>query len=73
LERSLDGDKNPHWKGWYDPAKRRQNDGFPAQKCWRRYNKNLKQLCDSFFFKTEDYITIIYRFISFLLLSDSNK
>lgn len=23
------GDKNPKWKGWYDPAKRRPNGGFP--------------------------------------------
>ena len=27
----LKGDKNPKWKGWYDPAKRRPNNGFPTQ------------------------------------------
>lgn len=23
------GDKNPQWRGWYGPAKRRPNGGFP--------------------------------------------
>jgi len=30
LQRSSDGDKNPRWEGWYDPAKRRPNNGFPT-------------------------------------------
>lgn len=30
IKRSFDGDKNPRWKGWYDPAKRRPNNGFPT-------------------------------------------
>lgn len=30
-KRSLDGDKNPRWKGWYAPAKRRPNNGFPTK------------------------------------------
>ena len=24
------GDQNPRWKGWYDPSKRRPNNGFPT-------------------------------------------
>ena len=27
---SLEGDKNPRWQGWYDPANRRPNNGFPT-------------------------------------------
>ena len=30
-KRNIDGDKNERWKGWYDPAKRRPNNGFPTQ------------------------------------------
>ncbi|MGN6508891.1 MAG: glycosyl hydrolase 115 family protein [Chitinophaga sp.] len=26
----LQGDRNPKWKTWYDPAKRRPNNGFPT-------------------------------------------
>ena len=29
-QRSVDGDKNKRWEGWYDPAKRRPNNGFPT-------------------------------------------
>lgn len=29
-QRSMDGDKNKRWEGWYDPAKRRPNNGFPT-------------------------------------------
>lgn len=29
-QRNIDGDKNERWKGWYDPAKRRHNNGFPS-------------------------------------------
>lgn len=27
---SMEGDQNPRWKGWYDPAQRRPNNGFPS-------------------------------------------
>ena len=27
---SLKGDRNPRWKGWYNPAQRRPNNGFPT-------------------------------------------
>ena len=30
MENSLKGDSNPRWKGWYDPAQRRPNNGFPT-------------------------------------------
>ncbi|MCB9250685.1 MAG: hypothetical protein H6613_20175 [Ignavibacteriales bacterium] len=26
----MSGDKNQLWKGWYDPAIRRPNNGFPT-------------------------------------------
>ena len=29
-ERRLSGDKDPKWATWYDPAKRRPNNGFPS-------------------------------------------
>jgi hypothetical protein len=41
-DRSLEGDKNPRWKGWYDPAKRRPNNGFPTQEMLNEIEKNLK-------------------------------
>lgn len=28
--RRLSGDKHPRWASWYDPAKRRPNNGFPS-------------------------------------------
>jgi len=40
--RSLEGDKNPRWKGWYDPAKRRANNGFPTQEMLNESEVNLK-------------------------------
>lgn len=40
--RSLEGDKNPRWKGWYDPAKRRPNNGFPTQEMLNEIEANLK-------------------------------
>lgn len=30
-DRRKRGDRNELWKGWYDPAKRRPNNGFPTQ------------------------------------------
>ena len=32
MENSTKGDKNPRWKGWYNPAQRRPNNGFPTEK-----------------------------------------
>ena len=29
-EHRMKGDKNPRWKGWYNPAQRRPNNGFPT-------------------------------------------
>lgn len=29
-ENRMKGDKNPHWEGWYNPAQRRPNNGFPT-------------------------------------------
>ena len=29
-ENSMEGDKNPRWEGWYNPAQRRPNNGFPT-------------------------------------------
>ncbi len=41
-KRNFDGDKNPRWKGWYDPAKRRPNNGFPTQEMLNEIETNLK-------------------------------
>jgi hypothetical protein len=32
LRTRAEGDKNPKWKTWYDPEKRRPNGGFPTHK-----------------------------------------
>ena len=40
--RSLEGDINPRWKGWYDPAKRRPNNGFPTHEMLNEIEANLK-------------------------------
>jgi len=29
-ENTIQGDKNPRWKGWYNPSQRRPNNGFPT-------------------------------------------
>jgi len=29
-ENRMKGDRNPRWKGWYNPAQRRPNNGFPT-------------------------------------------
>jgi hypothetical protein len=42
LQRSLDGDKNPRWKGWYDPGKRRPNNGFPKQEMLKEIKLKLE-------------------------------
>jgi hypothetical protein len=41
-KRTLEGDKNPRWKGWYDPAKRRPNNGFPTQEMLNEIESRLK-------------------------------
>jgi hypothetical protein len=41
LQRSLYGDKNPRWKGWYDPSKRRPNNGFPTQEMLAEIREKL--------------------------------
>jgi hypothetical protein len=43
LQRSLDGDKNPRWKGWYDPAKRRPNNGFPTHEMLEEIRKKITE------------------------------
>ena len=41
-KRSLEGDKNQRWKGWYDPAKRRPNNGFPTLEMLDVIETNMK-------------------------------
>ena len=41
-QRNQEGDKNKRWDGWYDPAKRRPNNGFPTQEMLNDIEKNLK-------------------------------
>jgi hypothetical protein len=43
LQRSLDGDKNPRWKGWYDPAKRRPNNGFPTREMLEEIREKITE------------------------------
>jgi hypothetical protein len=40
-KRNIEGDKNERWKGWYDPAKRRPNNGFPTQEKLDAIETNL--------------------------------
>jgi hypothetical protein len=40
-QRNLEGDKNQQWKGWYDPAKRRPNNGFPTMEMLDSIEANL--------------------------------
>ncbi len=37
----MDGDKNKKWATWYDPAKRRPNNGFPTLDMINAIEKNL--------------------------------
>ncbi|HPE77224.1 MAG TPA: glycosyl hydrolase 115 family protein [Draconibacterium sp.] len=39
---SLEGDKNKKWAGWYDPAKRRPNNGFPTNEMLNNIEAALK-------------------------------
>ena len=41
-KRNIEGDKNEKWKGWYDPAKRRPNNGFPSQEKLDAIEANIK-------------------------------
>ena len=41
-KRSLEGDKNKRWAGWYDPAKRRPNNGFPTMEMLDIIESDLK-------------------------------
>jgi hypothetical protein len=41
-QRSLEGDKNKKWAGWYNPAKRRPNNGFPTTEMLDIIESNLK-------------------------------
>ncbi len=43
-ERRLEGDKNPKWKGWYDPIKRRPNNGFPTLEMLNSVENNIVDL-----------------------------
>lgn len=43
-QRKLEGDKNPRWQGWYDPAKRRPNNGFPTHQMITDIRKRLNSL-----------------------------
>jgi hypothetical protein len=40
----MEGDKNKKWATWYDPAKRRPNNGFPTLDMIDSINKNLNGL-----------------------------
>ncbi|MEP3571131.1 MAG: hypothetical protein ABJN28_13520, partial [Flavobacteriaceae bacterium] len=40
----LEGDKNPKWEKWYDPAIRRPNNGFPTQEMLNTIEKNVTQI-----------------------------
>lgn len=40
----LEGDRNPQWKTWYDPAKRRPNNGFPTTGMITAIQQHLHQL-----------------------------
>jgi hypothetical protein len=40
-ERRLSGDKNPKWSTWYDPKKRRPNNGFPTKNDLEKIIKHL--------------------------------
>ncbi len=40
-KRRLSGDKNPKWATWYDPSKRRPNNGFPTEQDFEKVIKTL--------------------------------
>ena len=41
---AMAGDKNPKWATWYDPAKRRPNNGFPTVKMIEDIQQHLEAL-----------------------------
>ena len=40
-DRRLDGDKNENWVSWYDPKKRRPNNGFPSKEKLRAIEESI--------------------------------
>ncbi len=46
-ERRLQGDKNKKWSSWYDPAKRRPNNGFPTMAMLDSIEKKLNVLLEN--------------------------
>lgn len=40
-QRRITGDKNPKWATWYDPAKRRPNNGFPSHQDYKKITQAL--------------------------------
>lgn len=47
-DRRLKGDKNEIWDGWYDPAIRRPNNGFPNFNDLEKINNNLLKILKSY-------------------------
>ena len=43
-DRRMQGDKNKLWKGWYDPAIRRPNNGFPTFDDLEKIQMNLQKI-----------------------------
>lgn len=43
-QRRLKGDENPKWEGWYNPANRRPNNGFPTPEMLDKVEANLCSL-----------------------------
>lgn len=41
-ENRMKGDENKHWSGWYNPANRRPNNGFPTNAMLNQVEENLK-------------------------------
>lgn len=46
-KRSLEGDKNPRWKNWYNPKIRRPNNGFPSKEMLEEIQTNLIKIKDN--------------------------
>lgn len=46
-KRSLEGDKNPKWKNWYNPEIRRPNNGFPSKDMLEEIRINLNKIKES--------------------------
>ncbi|HEU4608817.1 MAG TPA: glycosyl hydrolase 115 family protein [Chitinophagaceae bacterium] len=39
-----EGDRDPKWKTWYDPVKRRPNNGFPTRQMVKSIQSNLQKI-----------------------------